>query len=113
MKRPFRIHSIRDQVVYLFPSGLEYLRLVDNTVDEENACTDSTATCTKRVKVSHRCVGISLKNQPCGNMSLLMYRLDAAHPWKSLCWRHKQQVLAPSLAPGQVSINVLKTFTDI
>ena len=102
---------IRDQVVHLLPSGLEFLRLVDNTVDEGNAFTDSAATasvCTKRVTSSHRCVGTSLKNQPCGNMSLLMYRLDAAHPWRSLCWRHKQQVLAfapsSSLAPGLGSI---------
>lgn len=108
---------IRDQVVHLLPSGLEYLRLVDNTVDEENAFT----TASVRVTSSHRCVGTSMKNQPCGNMSLLMYRLDAAHPWMSLCWRHKQQVLAlapcsssssSSLAPGLVSINDFKTFAD-
>ena len=109
---------IRDQVVNLFPSGLEYLRLVDNGVNEENAFTESAATtsvCSKRVKFSHRCVGTSQKNQPCGNMSLLMYRLDAAHPWMSLCWRHKQQVLAlaPStIEPGLVSMHDSKTFAD-
>ena len=108
---------IRDQVVYLSISGLEYLRLIDNTVDDENACTDSAAAasvCTKRVTCSQRCVGTSLKNQSCGNMSLLMYRLDASHPWMPLCWRHKQQVLAlaPSLAPYLVSINDSKAFFE-
>lgn len=84
----------RDLVVNLLPSGLEYLSLVDTTVGEGKASTAAASVSTRRVQSSHRCEGTTKENRQCGNITLLMYRLDATHPWKSLCWRHKQQIFA-------------------
>lgn len=82
-----------DQVMHLLPSGLELLNLVDTKVGDTTAATVPSVS-NKRAQSSHRCVGTTANNQQCKNSTLLMYRRDATHPWKSLCWRHKQQIFA-------------------
>lgn len=84
--------STLGQVVHLLPSGLEFLNLVDTKVGDTTAAVVSN----KRAQSSHQCEGTTANNQQYKNSTLLMYRHDATHPWKSLCWRHKQQIFAVS-----------------